>query len=748
MEDDDMDESPDRGMSKRAKAQRQRVHISEQYERKIDRIEDRLAGIENVLASLSSKLGNMDLAKDSPETGSQSRSSRAGRSPGSGLQEAPTPAPFEGESSINIQSVYAREMLAQVIDNTPSIGQNEEVKMALTALSEMVSQPGQTMAPSNRLINRSLTEVDPTRLEQPPWMEVCNALDTAMKYSTMTFAVIFPFLKMPNLREIFDDVYHNPGTCSATRRVLTYGILQNIFYEFQAFPLAGMDISQYATYAAICKRQTEVALSQLDLFIPASYENIMALVLGAAQAIEMCKPSLCYILVSCAAGLCTSLGYHRINTMSHDTPEEKESKIYIFWMIYMFDKTLSLRLGKSSVLQDWDIALPFVHESDPNETPSQRTRMLSYWVKVARVQGLTYEKLFCPASFLQSTEERTAVATDLINAMNQAWAERHDVKAVNRANFGKNINNVPQRVVGVAHSPNKTPLPSQLKRYISQPLNKECDANEYIQGALDRVEDILFYSDVVSHYSTCALIQRSVSPGNMTFNQDCLQSSRSALDAHKRASAQFNKKGQEELWSGYVHWSILQAPFTPFIVIFCNAIQKADTTDVSADLQSLSEFVTSLESCRTISEGAEKLYRMCHLFLRVARLYVTAKAQDAALRSRTAAQNHQNYYTANGAQLDLNAMSQFDPYLNALGLLPDTAWSANEYNMNPAGPGGMQAFPQDQQMGNSFNQGQMGLGFGPPGGTHNSMQDWFSGSIYLMNLMEPGDDMQMPDMDL
>lgn len=149
-------------------------------ERKIDRIEDRLAGIENVLASLSSKLGNMDLAKDSPETGSQSRSSRAGRSPGSGLQEAPTPAPFEGESSINIQSVYAREMLAQVIDNTPSIGQNEEVKMALTALSEMVSQPGQTMAPSNRLINRSLTEVDPTRLEQPPWMEVCNALDTAM----------------------------------------------------------------------------------------------------------------------------------------------------------------------------------------------------------------------------------------------------------------------------------------------------------------------------------------------------------------------------------------------------------------------------------------------------------------------------------------------------------------------------------------------------------------------------------------
>lgn len=151
-------------------------------EKKIDRIEDRLAGIENVLANLSSKLGSLDLHKDSHDTSSQSRSSRVGlsRSPGSALQEAHTPAPFEGESSINIQSVYAREMLAQVIDNTPSIGQNEEVKMALTALSEIVSQQGQAGAPGNRFYNRSLAEIDSTQLEKPPWTAVSNALETAM----------------------------------------------------------------------------------------------------------------------------------------------------------------------------------------------------------------------------------------------------------------------------------------------------------------------------------------------------------------------------------------------------------------------------------------------------------------------------------------------------------------------------------------------------------------------------------------
>ena len=57
-------------------------------------------------------------------------------------------------------------------------------------------------------------------------------------------------------------------------------------------------------------------------------------------------------MISSAAGLCQSLGYHRINTMVNDNPEDRQTKIQIFWMIYMLDKTLSLRLGRSSILQD------------------------------------------------------------------------------------------------------------------------------------------------------------------------------------------------------------------------------------------------------------------------------------------------------------------------------------------------------------------------------------------------------------
>ena len=52
----------------------------------------------------------------------------------------------------------------------------------------------------------------------------------------MAFAVIFPFLKMRNLFEIFEDAYTDPSQCPAPRRILAYGVGYNLFTEFSALP--------------------------------------------------------------------------------------------------------------------------------------------------------------------------------------------------------------------------------------------------------------------------------------------------------------------------------------------------------------------------------------------------------------------------------------------------------------------------------------------------------------------------------
>lgn len=175
-------------------------------------------------------------------------------------------------------------------------------------------------------------------------------------------------------------------------------------------------------------------------------------------------------------------------------------------------------------------------------------------------------------------------------------------------------------------------------------------------------------------------------------------------------------------------------------MIFCNAIQNYD----EADLESLQAFVASLESCRTISEGADKLYKMCHLFLRVAGYYLQAKEQDRTAQSQAYTPSNSNYYTpTDGTQLNLDDMSSFDPYLSALGLMPSAAWPPASF----AGlSDGLNPYLQGHDM--TVNPGPDLPGMGFSGGGQNFTQDWFSGSRYLMNMMEVGDDLQMPDLDI
>lgn len=133
-------------------------------------------------------------------------------------------------------------------------------------------------------------------------------------------------------------------------------------------------------------------MSQLDIFMPATYENIMASMLGGSWGVEMCKPSLTSKMIGIAAEMCQSLGYHRYQTMKDDTEEERNEKIHIFWMIYMFDKTMSLRLGRPSFIQDWDISLPFFSgDTLEKDVPAGRL-MLTYWVKASSWTTEVYKR--------------------------------------------------------------------------------------------------------------------------------------------------------------------------------------------------------------------------------------------------------------------------------------------------------------------------------------------------------------------
>lgn len=150
----------------------------------------------------------------------------------------------------------------------------------------------------------------------------------------------------------------------------------------------------------------------------------------------------------------------------------------------------------------------------------------------------------------------------------------------------------------------------------------------------------------------------------------------------------------------------MHCPFTPFMVLFCHAIAAADLSD----LRCLGEFVASLQPTGEVIEAAEKLYRLCHVFHRVAELYINAKIKASS-----------DVQTSPNAAEDSNAapypVNDFDPYLSALGFT--SATGLTPFVSNGVSTGDVPATENES---------------GVAGST--SLGDWFTGNLNIMALLE------------
>jgi hypothetical protein len=99
--------------------------------------------------------------------------------------------------------------------------------------------------------------------------------------------------------------------------------------------------------------------------------------------------------------------------MKSDTEDVRRRKVAVFWNLYGIDKTLSLRLGRASTLQDYHIDLPQPEFGD-DELSQRYTKLIRYWIASARVQGLVYEQLYSPGALKQEETLRVQKARVLI----------------------------------------------------------------------------------------------------------------------------------------------------------------------------------------------------------------------------------------------------------------------------------------------------------------------------------------------
>ncbi|KAI1258936.1 fungal-specific transcription factor domain protein [Xylariaceae sp. FL1019] len=666
------------GAGQKPKEVRQRVLISSQYERKIDQIEDRLGGIEALLQQLISNTNTNSASIPStepfvPQRAETARSQTQSATPSSStLDKGPRTGrassnaektifdpegsdTFEGNSSLAAHTAFASEFLADAVRKTTlrdGGAVNPKFEAALNSLRQIVDMQNKPSRagvwnfgdspPDSESERESELGWGPTQkpigktnlqdLPLPPMALVREQL-SEMQHGPVPamLAILYQFVDFESFADRCRRLYFKTEDPSDGRFILVNSGLIYVFFEASLSASDPVKKASYDDCRIMCQHNVEIALAQLPLFLPATAENIEALLMGASFCIDISRASLAWILVSRAAHMCRTLGYHQMLTMKDDPTETKASKSLLFWCTYMLDKALSLRLGRASVLQDYDISLPHVTPESKADYPGKE--VMTLWIQHAQILGRIYERLYSPGALRQPettrTEQVARLAAEQTRLMKETLALFHEFE----------------------HSPDG-------------------------EG---RMFALTLKSDVVSFLASLALTYRALPPNgarSRTFADECIDMARASMRCHHEAISLMRDKSLQIV---YIHWTILYAPFIPFIVIFCLVIETSD----AEDLNRLREFVRSLEPATDMSSSVRKLHQLCQVLCNVAELYVEAKG--------------------NGGQ---EMGNEFDLYLSQLGFMPDV------------GMGGMGV------------DGLDGMGQG------NTLEDWFSGKNYMMGLLE------------
>lgn len=112
--------------------------------------------------------------------------------------------------------------------------------------------------------------------------------------------------------------------------------------------------------------------------------------------------------------------------MASDNETDRDRKVMLFWFVYIMDKTISLRLGHASAIQDFEVVLP---KPQPSDTFSASlVHWMTFWIDVSRVQGQIAEQLYSPAALMQSSSVRASRAETLAQELREAYEVRVKVR--------------------------------------------------------------------------------------------------------------------------------------------------------------------------------------------------------------------------------------------------------------------------------------------------------------------------------
>ncbi|KAK7421359.1 hypothetical protein QQX98_002253 [Neonectria punicea] len=405
---------------------------SSSVRRAIDLIDRRLEGVTRLLQEMKTTMPspNSQLSvhsKDSPQDRASQPSASSTSTPfGHSVQPASDSPVIEAESSLVAHSVFANEFLQNAVGTDSLQGAGLEMRETLDSLHHIVDALKQQTPATEMVYTMANQTPRPTLpgIKLPPIQKTVALVRRYKSEHSDKATWIFDVCPLDNFSDICLGFYFSEDYSEADFIISNTGMMY-LFQELAGSEAEGKE--ENLSYFEMCRTNIETALNNLPLHLPANPNMIAALVLGAYHAIEISKPSLSWILTCKASELCQTLGYHRLSSLKGPT-DKKDRKQFLFWSVYFMDKSLSLRLGRASTIQDWDISVPLPAAEDTHITPL--SAFFSMWVKTARCQGNIYEQLYSPDSVTQPRYVRAAQVAAITKDLEDIRKQTSEVSVI------------------------------------------------------------------------------------------------------------------------------------------------------------------------------------------------------------------------------------------------------------------------------------------------------------------------------
>ncbi|KAJ5197022.1 hypothetical protein N7449_007501 [Penicillium cf. viridicatum] len=483
----------------------------------------------------------------------------------------------EGQSSLKAHSAFAIDFAHHVVGSSQPLGQsNHEISKLLDTLHHIRNASDDHRFSSKPLFPLAHATASPNheQYDMPPLRAAVRLLREAEEFIIVNATL----------------------NCLASDRVIG----QN---DTEAY-------DEHNKLVFMCQTNLETALSKLTLYVKPSYDMVLALILGIVYAINVSNTSLAWVLVGTAYQCSHSLGFHTHSDSSDDSSYEPDRKRLLFWAVYCFEKNLSVRLGRSSIITNCDITVLSLEGLKMSECHAICYAYQT--VKLAGLAGRIYEQLYSAEALRVTEDTRTHRALELSQELHGYCAEARDT--------------------------------NQLWAQLS---GDECEREQI---------NFIYASDEVLRLSMLTLIYRAMPPepnSGTTFGLDCITSARCALESHQAFIRGFGMQASSLLLSEYVNWTILFTPFVPFIVIFCHTIETRDKEDLSR----MYAFLKSIESACQHSNAIAKHHHLFGVLYSVALRYTELGLPSSPV-----------------AKEQLQLRSEVDAHLSALGLQPDRTY--------------------------------------------------------------------------